>query len=197
MMKVWGERWNLGKHAPASQIRDLVGKERWEKSFTFSFVRHPVDRIVSLYTWTADLVERRGWIRWIGARLPEGLRCQGPWYRDGIWDWPTVKAYLGSSSFSEFIRHPDFERSPATKDQFQFVSDAVGETCIVDFVGKLNSIEQDFRTVCTRIGIKTAQLSKSNSSKRTHMKVAPADRRFLEKKYHRDFDQLGYERVRT
>lgn len=52
--------WSIGKqdkngfynHIPARDIIKICGKEIWEKYFTFTIVRHPMDRMISQFFWT-------------------------------------------------------------------------------------------------------------------------------------------------
>jgi len=39
----------LPAHTPAENVRQIIGQKNWEKLFTFSFVRNPYVRFVSLY----------------------------------------------------------------------------------------------------------------------------------------------------
>lgn len=56
------------KHLPAELIREMVGHKRWDNSFTFSFVRNPWDRILSLYTGhehDGPISVKQGFTEWI------------------------------------------------------------------------------------------------------------------------------------
>lgn len=64
-------------------------------------------------------------------------------------------------SFDAYIRYQYDEQAPS---QSAFILDDQGEQ-IVDFVGRFESLQQDFSTVCDRIGI-NASLPFLNASKR-------------------------------
>lgn len=42
-------------HMSALTVRQLLGKERWNDYFKFTFERHPVDRVISFYFWRTRL----------------------------------------------------------------------------------------------------------------------------------------------
>lgn len=152
---VWGERWGMGKHSTAAEVRSLIGHDRWSSYFTFSIVRNPADRIRSMYTWTAKIVNRHGldgWRRW--AR-----HISDRWKRD-IRQWPTVRAYLDTSDFSEYIRHPALEEE---LDQSDFITSESGDDLIVDSIYKLENIEENIEVISKKVGVKL-RLPKNNAS---------------------------------
>jgi len=196
-MQVWGKKWGLGKHAQAEEIRKVIGKERWDSYLTFAFVRHPVNRIRSLYKYSRDVVRRRGWRRWIGEYVPGGLRRALPWYQDDIWRWPTVKAFLATDSFSEYIRHSAFRKSPAAQPQTDFLMGSKGQEIIVDFVGKTESLSADLQKVADLVGVDIGVPGRSNQSPEHGVDVSREDRDLLVSRYQEDFETFGYERRDT
>ena len=48
------------KHARAKVIRRAIG-DKFDTYFKFAFVRHPLDRLVSLYHWGEQIAKTLGW----------------------------------------------------------------------------------------------------------------------------------------
>ena len=127
------ERFGLHKHSTASEIRAAVGADVWFSYFTFTFVRHPYDRIVSHYTW-----------------LQEKLRNAPP--DAPQWSWQAAIAFRESHGFSEFIRHERFRNSLGGCPQVDWICDEDGR-CIVDYVGRFEDLDAAGKTISDRIGV--------------------------------------------
>jgi len=84
VMPLYHKKFNLHKHSQAKNIRNIMGDETWSKYFSFSFVRNPYDRMVSLYNW-----------------------C-----RKGKFDFPICKEAINAKDFSQFIRGECFQSLP-------------------------------------------------------------------------------------
>lgn len=82
------KKYGINKHSSANTVRELVGKQVWEDYFSFSFVRNPWDRVVSLYSW-----------------------CRKHKHK-----LPICQEAINSKSFSDFIRGECFSKLPQQSD---------------------------------------------------------------------------------
>jgi hypothetical protein len=105
-----------------------------------------------------------------------------------------MQVWVGETgSFSEYIRHPEFGRSPAARPRFEFLSDPSRSGLIDDFVGRLEVIGEDFETVCQRIGVTDLQMQQSNRSTKHPLRISEDDSRYLRDRYDVDFKVFGYD----
>lgn len=171
------ERFGLSKHMLARRIRQVVGEALWSDYFSFAFVRHPYPRLVSLYNWLRGAV----------ARTPAGAP---------LWSWPHVQAFRDAATFSDFIRDERFLTSLAGRPQADWVCDDAGR-CIVDFIGRYESLAADVRTVAVRLGLSTAGFGLENPSPADPSPcdncVSPDDYAFVHDVHRRDFEMFGYD----
>ena len=171
------ERFGLSKHIVSRDIRRIVGAELWEAYFSFAFVRHPFNRLVSFYNWQRAAIERAP---------PDAP----------LWSWPAVQAQLRTKNFSEFIRDEQFRRCLAGQPQAEWVCDEEGR-CIVDFVGRFEHLASGILTVADRIGLPAAGLGTLNMTPadrplREHL-GSEADYEFIHDLHRRDFEMFGYD----
>lgn len=183
MKAAWGERWGIGTHASAQEIANLVGEEVWSEYFIFSFVRHPFKRVLSRYSWTEEQVQKLGW-----RRYARHVHSQWDY---GIWEWNTVQAYLDTSSFSEYLRHPAMDEVFSNRTQAQSLSDNQG-ALMVDYVGKVEHMSSDFAEVCRRIGI-SADLPKRNKTNSRNINFCQDDKIYVFEKCSIDYKLFSYE----
>lgn len=78
------KKFQLYKHSHADRIRAVTGDDVWQNYFSFSFVRNPWDRMVSLYNWC----------------------CKGKF------DFLICKEAIEAGSFPKFIRGQCFQSLP-------------------------------------------------------------------------------------
>ena len=177
MQPAFRERFGLHKHSTAREIRDMVGADVWSSYFTFTVVRHPYDRIVSLYTW-----------------LHKKLRCAPPEAPE--WSWPVAVAFRESQGFSGFIRHEQFRRSLGGRPQVEWTCDDDGR-CIVDFVGRFEDLDAARRTISERTGINLEPFERHNASTERTLHAeffsGETDYDVLYKLHEKDFELFGYD----
>jgi hypothetical protein len=171
------ERFGLHKHSTASEIRAVVGGDVWSSYFTFTVVRHPYDRIVSLYTW-----------------LHKTLRNARPDATE--WSWPVATAFRESSSFSGFIRHEQFRQSLGGRPQVEWTCDDDGH-CIVDFVGRFEDLDAARTTISNRSGVNLEPFARHNAStertRHAEFLSGEADYEYLHTLHEKDFEMFGYD----
>jgi len=182
------QRFGLGKHASAPVIREVVGEEVWGRYLTFSVVRHPVDRIRSLYAYL-ELTKRRT----DRARIRHG---RPPWPRrpaDQPWVWPEMQAFRATSSFAEFIRHWLLDHGELARPQADALGCDADGTPMVDVVLRYEQLEADFAALVARLGLPPTPLPHRNPSTGATVTPTADDRRVLAQRYARDLDAFGYD----
>lgn len=179
------ERFGIHKHSMAREIRAVMGEAAWNDYFTFSFVRNPFSRAVSLYTFVERVVRETGYRRYLPIRRGPGRE---------LWRWRATKAYLATRSFSEFIRHPVLQRDDGMRSQSDWLCDDDGQL-MVDFVGQVENIDADFATVAARTGLGQTRLTTENRSagRQWHDYLSAADYDYLYDLFRRDFELFGYD----
>ena len=183
IQSAYQERFHLNKHSTADEIRGVIGPEIWGSFFKFAFVRHPYTRMVSLYNFA-----KKNFNRLVDKKIPSTAPA---------WNWPEIKIMAQTTSFSEFIRSLYKANPAAMKRQIDWISDDKGKI-IVDFVGKLENINEDFKVISDKIKIDSFQLVKKNVSGNNqkvihNLFLHEEDYEFLNMIYRRDFEILGYD----
>jgi len=156
-------------HDTARLRRLKIGRRRWEKAFTFALVRHPYSRLISFYKYRARYNQT-------------GLRDERP---------PDLNAW---------IRATLADRDPAYYDQprmfapcFDWVSDRNGRV-IVDYIAKLETIEEQWPVIQERIGEPGALPVRNVSGNRSDREILDGEaRRIIQESFRKDFEAFGYE----
>lgn len=160
------------KHLSAIQLKTILGED-YERAFSFSMVRNPWAREVSRY--------------WFTHHSNEPSRAEKR-RRD-------TRRKFHSLSFPQWVdRHAKRMERGRAFNQIDKLSDLDGRI-IVDFVGRLESVNEDFGTVCDRIGVPRLEVP--------HVNGTGGGRRYLEmyddrtrdlvgEIYARDIEAFGY-----
>jgi hypothetical protein len=158
------------KHATCARLKRELPPDFWQNALKFAFVRNPYDRMQSWYFYRQR------------AELADPAH-------------PRHNRYTGNMSFEQFI--DSFAKHDWMLNQVAWVAPAsLGGEKQLDFVGRFESLERDYREVCERIGIPCTPLplvrSSGNKSGMSGLWTAHT-RRVVNKHFRKDFDYFGYE----
>jgi hypothetical protein len=164
-----------GGHTAARDYRKVFGRDFW-RYFKFTFVRNPYTRLVSAY----EFLKGGGHPAWMSNQR----------FRDEV-----LSEYV---DFSDFVlrwlkpRHRWPE--PHFRPQHEFLE--LGGGLVMDFVGRVERIDDDFATVCERLGVQ-ARLGRLNETREKHAALgtyytSDAVERRVRDFYARDFELFGY-----
>ena len=143
--------------------------EEYDKSyFKFAFVRNPFDRLASCYR---HVIQK-------GAM--QNIQDDPNFYRD-----MTFEQFVDAVSEIE-IKNMDIHFRP----QYTFIPENP------DYVGKIENMQEDFKTLCDKIGI-NCELLHENKTNPTDLKdyYTPEIVKKVVKIYQKDFELFGYEKT--
>ena len=126
-------------HETALRRIERMGREAWNERFSFTFIRNPWDRLVSWYH-VNDFVNVK----------PSEIDSFDEWVRAGL---PIIH-----KEFDRFFSDTDTRNY---LDQDAFFCDLEGNE-MVDFVGRFERLQEDWPTVCERLGIVISSLPHAN-----------------------------------
>jgi hypothetical protein len=161
--------------------------------FKFAFVRNPWDRLVSCY---CSMIEAQHITsRWAKNGVSRSFLC---------YKWPKGAAqnrrdmFWGGMPFSQFVRSvcaiPDRDADKHFRSQYTFVTDRQGKL-FVDFLGRFESLNDDFQRICKQLDLPIEQLPHKMKSKR-RLEANEIDENLWNMVTHRyaeDFELFGYD----
>ena len=141
----------------------------FESYFTFSFVRNPYDFLVSYYIFRMKMINGE-----LG-RVERFMRRQ--YKNSNFRDWVIHNFY----NDSRVISHIDF-LSYESKIK-------------VDFIGKFENLQEDFKIICNKIGIESKILPHTNKTRHRHYTeyYDEETKKIVAEKYAKDIEYFGYE----
>ncbi len=197
--KYFGQPWQ--NHATLQTYIDS-SPLRAKDYFKFVFVRNPWDRLVSWYFHMNPKTP----VKSFDYKIEGGSRCRkenGTWREIG-------KVGEKLVNFKEYYE-PDFRSwikkgNPhhwkkncgtnwAKKDPLSCQDWLMNSKNIdFDFIGKFETLQEDFSVICERIGVPNKKLSHLNKSKHRHYTeyYDEETQEIIAKKYKKDIEMFGY-----
>lgn len=162
----------ISKHAKAFEVKYLIGEKIWNDYFSFAFVRNPWDLMVSSYHWWLQKAQT---IKYHKKKA------------DKISNFSSFKDFL----YSDFGKYMINERYG---DMFDWICD-FNDNIIVDYVGKLETINEDWKNICKLTNINYRELPHINSSNRDDYRNYYDDDtiELIRKRFHKTINQYNYE----
>jgi chondroitin 4-sulfotransferase 11 len=179
---------------------DLI--KNYNDYFKFTFCRNPYCRLVSLYTFFNyhNKFDFKKFTKLVGEFLdtaPEKVFKKVPYNTSAlrcVMNPSKGKPGAGSYDFTNEIQYPLGELGGGNSayhflPQYYFVSEGI------DFIGKVENIQQDFDTICNKVGIPHKQLPHAYKTKHKHYTEYYDDetREIVAEKYAKDIEYFGYE----
>ena len=162
------------KHMDCNSMIKLYGKNLWRDYFTFSIVRNPWDRMVSMFTWRKKI-----------GILPEKLS-----FESFVMNWNEWKIHRNKK-----LKNPNLDTSKLDRtgllEQPQ-LSWFNGELNF-DFVARFENIQEDFSYICDRLNLKM-QLPHEHKTNHKHYSLHynTATKKEVEKIWIEDIDHFKY-----
>ena len=125
-------------HMTSKMLKDLLGKNVYDQKYKFTFVRNPYDRVVSQYLYSRKSAD---------ADIRDNYLPFKEW---------VVEVY--GNKIREYYDYPMMFLT-----QFDWISDYSGRIDI-DFIGRFENLEEDFREVCRAVNLPAIDLGKEKTS---------------------------------
>lgn len=148
--------------------------QKTQEYFKFTFVRNPWDRVLSAYTF---------------------LKNGGMNDQDSAWAEENLSQY---DDFNEFVYDWINEKNILTQvhfvPQIKYIEDPITGVIKMNFIGRVENIQNDLNFITKRLGVKNVELKKLNTS--NHSKYQEVynekSKKIIERVYAEDIYRFGY-----
>ena len=197
MNNLYGNRFGLHKHSSVADIESICGDEICRNYYVFAMVRHPLDRLCSLYNFIGAVVHK--WAAQqgispndIAAYIAANAQASTP-----ALNWPCSKAFIETTSFSEFIRDERLPADNASHTQVSRLRSLSDGTIRAQFY-RLEDRDEWLSRVKDTLALEftLAHTNKSELKLITRDAVSHEDRAYIEARFTEDYATFGYQSSR-
>lgn len=184
------------KHTPPAIVKALVPDDFWKESFKFIFARNPYDWLVSQWFFNFGFRHKSSFLKnpdhWFRRQIHPFKSTMGRNNRELC---SVVKLTADDIDFIYRYMATRGRKFPNKTSAFQssYVLDSNGQQ-IVDFIGRFESIADDFGVIKQKIGLPELELIKKNSSSHRSFEqyYTEASAKRVYELWAEDFEVLGY-----
>jgi chondroitin 4-sulfotransferase 11 len=176
----YGNFSNKNPHITARDVKKELfvnDTKKFNSYFKFAFVRNPWERMVSWYEFMCKQVHK----------------IESEKYNNVATNYAPYKkmCLLG---FDGYIRFQHEKKNSGFFGYERYYSDKNGNN-LLDFIGKLENLQEDFNTICDKIGIPRKQLPHKNKTKHKHYTeyYDEETKHIVAERYAKDIEYFGYE----
>lgn len=179
-------------HISPARIQAKIGKQMWDEYFTFTIVRNPWDMLVSRFFWNKKNATPRSTP---GQALGELIR--EPWNLDKYGKvYVATRRALKDSDLSPDDTFEDFmKKLPHNYSNTKYYFDKQGNA-YNDFVIRYEHLDEDYKTVCEKIGVPYEPLpslkTKTRKSRDYREFYTEELREWVAKDFAQEIDTFGY-----
>ena len=142
-----------------------------------------------VYTLLSDYQTCKNYFKFSFVRNPwDRIVSRYIWEIENDGKFMSTKESTKINKFSDYIHNLHMDTwKPFVCSQYEF-------TAGCDFIGKFENLQQDFNTICDKIGIPQQQLPHKNKSKRNHYTEYYDDEtcEIVAERYAKDIEYFGY-----
>lgn len=192
-------------HATASELRKTLGRKLWRQYYTFAFVRNPWDKLVSQFSFFSQTKDMEQLLPDFHQKFNDTFKNFDDWChylaannrRSRWWLHQLVKRISMLREILEKIIGKNFNMWCKVHPlpwfaNTRFVTGA-SRRSMLDFVGRYESLDNDFKRVCEAIGLDIS-LPHVNKTRYIDYRAYYTDetRELIGKVFKKDIQFFGY-----
>jgi len=167
-------------HIKAQELKKhfIKNKWNWDEYFKFAFVRNPWDSIVSQYFYKINFINKE--------------KLNIPYNKKFMFHCKSLKK--NCNNFNSAVK---FNLLTFT-NQIDWIVDDQGK-CLINFIGRFENLEQDFKTICKRIGLPEKRLHLANTTAHEYYGELydKESMEIVKEKFKKDIEIFDYEFIGT
>jgi chondroitin 4-sulfotransferase 11 len=135
-------------HAKSKELKKyfIQNKWNWDEYFKFAFVRNPWDSIVSQYFYKINFVNRE--------------KLNAPYNKEFMIRCKLLKNKCNNFNSAVKLNLLTFD------NQINWIIDK--KECIIDYIGRFETLEEDFKNICEKINLPETRLKHENETEHKH-----------------------------